>query len=222
MTIRERIAQLAAPWINAVAERARPVCRNIFARAEEITAPARKTARAWYERREAREKLLLKVLGGILGVFLIYSLIFVPVIDLRDNLKARIVSRQQELVQVRSMMRTWKRLQVDLTDAQKHTVPEGKDFSLFSVVEQTLTSSVGRDKIGSITPVDKPVPGGFIQHSVDLKLAGISLAQIVDTLYRVQTLAVPVTVSNLHIRQRDQDLHSYDVDMTCSALGKNG
>ncbi len=65
------------------------------------------------------------------------------------------------------------------------------------------------------------MPGGYQQYTIDLKLSGLSLAQIVDALYGVQTLSVPVTVSNLHIRQRTPDTHSYDVDMTCAALGKN-
>ncbi len=65
------------------------------------------------------------------------------------------------------------------------------------------------------------LPGGYQQYTIDLKLSGLSLAQIVDALYGVQTLSVPVTVSNLHIRQRTPDTHSYDVDMTCAALGKN-
>jgi len=49
-----------------------------------------------------------------------------------------------------------------------------------------------------------------------------NLAQIVDVLYGVQTLPMPVAVSNLHVRQRDKDTHTYDVDMTCMALGRNG
>jgi hypothetical protein len=105
--------------------------------------------------------------------------------------------------------------------AEKRTVPKSGDFSLFSVVEQSLTKSIGHEKIASITPADKPVPGGYQQYTIDLKLSGLSLSQIVDALYGVQTLSVPVTVSNLHIRQRTPDTHSYDVDMTCAALGKN-
>ena len=90
------------------------------------------------------------------------------------------------------------------------------------MLEQTLTSTAGRDRIGSITPSDHPVPGGFRQYSVDIKLNGITLPQIVDTLYGVQSLSMPVTVSRLEIHQQTRDPHSYDVDMTCMALGKDG
>ena len=55
-----------------------------------------------------------------------------------------------------------------------------------------------------------------------MKLTGLSLPQIVDTLYGVQSLALPVTVSDLQIHEHARDTHSYDVDITCVALGRDG
>lgn len=186
-----------------------------------LAAPAWNTAHGWYSKREPREKALLRVLGAILGVFVLYNFIYVPLSGLGEGLGDRVSARQRELTEVRGMMRSYDHLKAELAATEKRTVP-GKDFSLFSVIEQSLTTTIGRDKIGSITPSDRPVPGGFQQYTVDLKLAGLNLGQIVDALYGVQTLPMPVTVSNLHIRQRGQDPHSYDVDMTCMALGRNG
>jgi type II secretory pathway component PulM len=179
-------------------------------------------SRTWYQGREQREKLLLKVLGAIIAVLFVYNVIYRPIIGYGIALQERVAARQHQLVEVRAMMRRWERMQMQLASAEKRTVSGNKDFSLFSVVEQTLTRSVGRDKIGSITPSDKPVAGGFVRHAVDLKLNGVNLRQIVDALYGVQTLGVPITVSNLHIHQRSQDPHTYDVDLTCAALGRNG
>ena len=123
---------------------------------------------------------------------------------------------------VRAMMRSYERLRVELASTQKRTVAGGKDPALFSVLEMILTNSVGRAKIGSITPSEHQVPGGFEQYTVDIKLSEIALSQIVDTLYSLQTLNVPVTISNLQIHQHARDSHSYDVDLTCMALGKTG
>jgi hypothetical protein len=117
-------------------------------------------------------------------------------------------------------MGSYNRMKAQLAEAQKGTVAD-KNFSLFSVIEQTLDRTVGRTKIGSITPSDRAVAGGFDQHVVDLKLTGLSLPQIVDTLYGVQSLSVPVTVADLHIRQQSQNTYNYDVDMTCMALGRS-
>ena len=76
--------------------------------------------------------------------------------------------------------------------------------------------------IGSITPAEKTLPGGMTQYSVELKLNALSLPQVVDTLYGLSALNVPVTVSTLHVTRRSQDQHTFDVEMTCVALGRNG
>ena len=222
ITAGERMRALAeAPAVRKMVERVDAIAGRGSERIGRLTAPAWNVAHGWYSKREPREKILLRVLGVVLGVIVIYNFIYAPIAGLGGGFGDRVATRRQQLVEVRSMMRSYKRLKAELAATEKRTVPS-KDFSLFSVIEQALTKSVGRDKIGSITPADRPVPGGYQQYTIDLKLAGLNLAQIVDVLYGVQTLPMPVTVSNLHVRQRNQDTHSYDVDMTCMALGRNG
>jgi hypothetical protein len=57
---------------------------------------------------------------------------------------------------------------------------------------------------------------------VELSLSNVSLKQIVDALYSVRHLSVPVAVRSLHITRRTGDTHSYDVEMTCVAVSHNG
>ena len=90
------------------------------------------------------------------------------------------------------------------------------------MVEGTFSKSVGREKIGSITPADKRISNELMEYAVNVKLNDVSLAQLVDTLYEVKALTVPVVVSNLNIKKRIQNPHSFDVDLLCSALGKSG
>ena len=97
----------------------------------------------------------------------------------------------------------------------------GKDFSLFSVLEGPLSREVGREKIVSITPSQRNISGDLVQFTLALKLAGVNLDQIVDALYGMNTVGVPVTVTSLSIKKSPQNAHSFDVDLTCAALGKN-
>ena len=108
--------------------------------------------------------------GVVLGIIILYSFVYVPISGLDLGFGDQMATRQKQLAQVRSMMHTYGRLKTELAATEKRTVPS-KDFSLFSVIEQSLTKSVGRDKIGSITPSDRSVPGGFQQYTIDLKLA---------------------------------------------------
>lgn len=182
--------------------------------------PGFRSGLAWYQKREPRERLLLKVAGAVLSVLFLYNFVYLSVAGLKGDMQDRVDARQRELLQLRELMASYHRMNAKLAEAQKGTVAD-KDFSLFSVIEQTLDRTVGRTKIGSITPSDRAVAGGFEQHVVDLKLTGLSLPQIVDTLYGVQSLSVPVTVADLHIRQQSQNTYNYDVDMTCMALGRS-
>lgn len=205
--VRARLMDLLRPYLKLAATRVDPLLAQ---------------ARGRYQKLEPRERVLVQIAGGLFGIFLLYNLIYVPIVDLSSGLEDKIVQRQHDLVEVRRLAGTYAQLKSDLANAEKHTVPLGKDFSLFSVVEASMTKSIGREKIGSITPgSDRKLADGFIEYSVVLKLNNVNLAQLVDALYGINSLSMPIGVSNIRIQRRTQDTHSYDVDLTCVALAKN-
>jgi type II secretory pathway component PulM len=209
-------------WIESFRARIEDLIRPYLKQAAARVDPMLAQARLRYLKLEPRERLLVQVAGGLLGIFLIYNLIYLPIVDLSSGLQDRIVQRQNDLAEVRRLAATYAQLKADLASAERHTVPLGKDFSLFSVIEASMTKSVGRQKIGSIAPgQDRKLTDGFTEYSVQLKLANVSLAQLVDALYGINSLPMPIGVSTIRIQRRTQDTHSYDVDLTCVALAKN-
>jgi type II secretory pathway component PulM len=197
---------LIRPWLKQAATRVDPLLAQ---------------ARSRYQKLEPRERILVQIAGGLLAIFLIYNLIYTPIVDLSSGLEDKIVQRQHDLAEVRRLAATYAQLKVNLAKAQQRTVP-GRDFSLFSVIEASMTKSVGREKISSITPgSDRKLSDGFTEFSVQLKLANLNLAQLVDALYGINSLSVPIGVSTIRIQRRTPDTHSYDVDLTCVALAKN-
>jgi type II secretory pathway component PulM len=203
--LRRRIALTFAPLVQQARARVTPLIAQ---------------TRSRYDKLEPRERTLVQIAGSLLAAFIAWSFIITPIAGLIGGLDGRIVDREHDLANVRRMVESYSRVKSELAEAEHNTVPQTKDFSLFSVVESTFTKSVGRDKIASITPAaDRKVSGGLVQYSVQLKLTAVNLAQIVDALFSVQSLSIPVGVSNLRIQRRSQDPHSYDVDITCFALG---
>ena len=204
---RARFLDFVRPYLKQAAERVDPLIGQ---------------ARGRYQKLEPRERILVRIAGALLGVFILYHLIYVPIVDLSSGLEEKIAERQRDLAEVRRLTVTYAQLKADLAAAEHHTVPQGKDFSLFSVVEASLTKSVGREKIGSITPgTDRKLADGFTEYTVQLKLDNLSLAQVVDALYGINSMPMPIGVANLRIQRRTQDTHSYDVDLTCVALARN-
>ena len=209
-------------WIDNLRARAMDLLRPYLKQAATGVDPLIAQARGRYQKLEPRERILVQIAAGLVGVFLIYNLIYMPIVDLSSGLQNKIVQRQQDLAEVRRLAATYAQLKANLASAERHTVPLGKDFSLFSVVEASMTKSVGRQKIGSITPgSDRKLADGFTEFSVQLKLDDVNLAQLVDALYGINSLSMTIGVSNIRIQRRTQDTHSYDVDLTCVALAKN-
>jgi type II secretory pathway component PulM len=209
-------------WIDNLRARVRDLIRPLLKQAATRADPLLAQARSRYQKLEPRERILVQIAGGLLAVFLVYNLVYVPIVSLSSGLEDKITQRQHELAEVRRLAGTYAQLKANLANAEKRTVPLGKDFSLFSVVEASMTKSVGREKIGSITPgSDRKLADGFTEYSVQLKLANVNLAQLIDALYGINALATPIGVSTIRIQRRTPDTHSYDVDLTCVALAKN-
>jgi len=206
--IRAQFDEAFAPYVS----RARGAIRGVTAQ-----------ARARFLKLEPRERVLVQIAGGVLSLFLIYNLVYLPIEDWRSSIETRIETRTRDLSDVQHLVDIYLQRKSELVTAEKATVPKSRDFSLFSIIEKSLTQSIGHDKIASITPgTDRKLSDGFTQYPVELKLQNVNLAQLVDALYGVKTLSSPVAVSDMRVTRRAQDPHSYDVDVTCIALSKNG
>jgi len=222
MPMLEHLRKIIGERLGPIAVRLSAILGDGTARARTALAPTIAAARARYQKLEPRERLLVQVAGGLVALFVVFNFVYLPIQNAIGGLGDRIQERQHDAIEVARMMRAYQGLRVDLATMRTRTVAASGDFSLFSVVEQALTHAPGKDKIGSITPAEKTIPGGMKQYTVDLKLNALSLPQIVDTLYGLNSLNVPVTVSTLHVTRRSQDQHTFDVEMTCVALGRNG
>ena len=221
MPMLEQLRKIIGERMRTIGARLAAILGDGTVRVRTALAPTIAAAHSRYQKLEPRERVLVQIAGGLVALFLAFNLVYLPIHDGLGGLDERIQQRQHDAVEVARMMRTYQRLRIDLATMRMRTVPASGDFSLFSVVEQALTSAPGKDKIGSITPADKKIPGGLTQYTVELRLNALSLAQIVDTLYGLSGLKVPVTVSTLHVTRRSQDQHTFDVEMTCVALGRN-
>jgi type II secretory pathway component PulM len=222
MPMLEELRKIIAERTGAIGARLSAILADATARLRTALAPTIAAARGRYQKLEPRERVLVQVAGALVALFIAFNFVYLPIQGALGGLGDRIQERQHDAVEVAHMMRAYQRLRVDLTTMRTRTVAASGDFSLFSVVEQALTRAPGKDKIGSITPAQKAILGGMTQYSVELKLNALSLPQVVDTLYGLSALNVPVTVSTLHVTRRSQDSHTFDVEMTCVALGRNG
>jgi type II secretory pathway component PulM len=211
----ELIEKLLAAWRDSAAAR-------YAGQAGDLISPYYRQLRTRYYKLERRERILVQVAGAVVAVLIAYNFVYEPIVSYQSELADQIDARQRDLTEVRRMAATWRQVRTELAGLEKNTALTATDFSLPSALSNALNGVVENDKIAGISPLaNKPVSEQFTQYGADLRLSGVSLAQLVDVLYKIKSIKEPVVVSNVSIRKHPADPHSYDVDMTCSVLGKN-
>ena len=76
----------------------------------------------------------------------------------------------------------------------------------------------GREKIASMNPQNKDLGGAYREDSVELKLNGVSLQQLVDLMYHIEKGAQPLRLTRLQVKKKPRDPSSFDVTATVSML----
>ncbi len=210
-------------WLEMLGARLKDFAAPYVARLSARFDPLYAQWRDRFLKLERRERILVQAAAALVAILVAYNLIYRPIAAIPSLMRDRVEKRERDLAEIRRMATAYGQLKSDLAQAERSAVPAGRNFSLFSEIESSLTKSLGRDKIASIAPsADRKLNGGLTQFSVELKLNNLSLGQVVDTLYQIRSLSVPVSVASMRIQRRAQDTRAYDVDMTCVALGKNG
>jgi general secretion pathway protein M len=172
-----------------------------------------------YLRLSSRERTLVGLAGGALVVILVYTLIWQPIEDQRLALTKRIQTKQHDLIEMTQMRDTYLDLLNQFDLRQKIIEKADPHFSLFPFIESTVSQVLGgRDKIASMNPQNKDMGGLYREESVELKLNGISLQQLVDLMYKIEKGPQPLRLTRLQVKKRPREPQTFDVTATVSML----
>lgn len=171
-----------------------------------------------YQRLSSRERALVGLAVGAVLVIGLYTLVWQPLEDGRTQLARRIVAKQRDLVEMQQMRDTYLDLLTQFELRQGIIKKADPKFSLFPHIESTVGLVVGRDHIAAMNPQNKDIAGAYREDSVEIKLTAVSLAQLVDLMYRIEKDKQPLRITRLQIKKRLRETQQFDVTATVSML----
>jgi hypothetical protein len=172
-----------------------------------------------YQRLSNRERTLVSLASAALVVILIYTMIWQPIEDDRVQLGRRIQTKKAELNDIKRMRDTYLDLQNQYELRQKIIEKADPKFSLFPHIEATVSQVLGgREKIASMNPQNKDLSGAYREESVELKLNGVTLQQLVDLMFHIEKGAQPLRLTRLQLKKRPREQGTFDVTATVSML----
>ena len=167
-----------------------------------------------------RERRLV-MLAGVAALTVVGLAIFSTLRSTHSNLERRIAAKEKELAGIQQLRETYLALrqETDLlyTDAKSRPA----DFSLFSFLEGVGSRAMPREKITAMNPSNRALGNDFVEDTVEMRIGGVNLAELVELLYRLRRGPVPLRVSRLSLRKRFNDPTAFDVTVSVSMLTRN-
>jgi len=173
------------------------------------------TVTAFWARLSPREQRFVGAAAAVLSGTFLYLLVIDPVWEAHNRLRVRVAAKERELGEVITLSRTYRLLR---QEAEKKQPAAGMSISLVAFLEGLASNTVGRDKVTGINPSGHDTRAGTDQETVELTLSGVSLRELVELLYKIDTASAPLRIVRLSIKKRYKDPYTFDVSLATVAI----
>jgi type II secretory pathway component PulM len=162
-----------------------------------------------------RERQFVAAAGIVLVGAFLYLLVIDPLWQLHIDLRARVAAKERELQDIMNLRQEYLAAK-NVVDHMQAAV--SADFSPVSFLEALTNTTIGQDKIAAITPTNREIRGAATLETVELKLSGVSLRELVDLLYKLDTTGAILRPTKLSIKKRYKDPYTFDVLLSTVAI----
>ena len=158
-----------------------------------------------------REKLAIWIAVGVIGLFLILQLVVDPFLDSRSRLYRRIDAQTKTLQEMLALRSQYASIQKKADDVKAGMSARRAGFTLFSFLD-TLAGQTGlKDRIAYMKPSTSAQPDvPYRTATVETKLRAITLKQLLNYIYRIETSRNMVKLSRLSITKTGKQAGTID------------
>jgi len=172
------------------------------------------------ERLSPRERVLLAT-GAAAGVLVLVWVVAGALAERRAALVAQIAASERDVTEIGRLRDRYLQLRSDRDAVRRKLDRGGADFSLFAHLEGVARDVLARDRIAAMNPSTRNVAEDLQEEDVEMRLAGVSLRELVALLYRVEKSDLPILVSRLQMKKRFDQPLVYDATLVVGRLRPN-
>jgi general secretion pathway protein M len=148
-----------------------------------------------------REKVFVVGAVGIVLLLLFYLLVFEPLMAHSARLDRQLIATQQQLQEMYTLQQEYRRHKTVL-DRINAQLARQRNFSLFSRLEELARKTNTRSSIDYMRPIVSAPSEAYDEDSVEIKMDGVTLAQLVSYLYEIETSPQFMKIKRLYLKPR--------------------
>ena len=152
-----------------------------------------------------RERYGVMVAAAVIGIFLIAVFIVEPFLSRTTNMKNSLRSKADMLIEMQRMQSEYNSLTQQARISKSRFQRRPKGFTLYSFMDRLAGESGIKDRISYMKPsktVQKNSP--YKISRVEMKLEAITLEQLTNYLYGVETSKNMVDIKKISISKKDK------------------
>ena len=151
---------------------------------------------------QRREQILALSAGLLVLVAVLFTFVITPMLARAANLDRRLAVASRQLAELQALHGDYQRQKqiIDRIDAQLRR--QQKNVAIFSHLEQVagqIQTGI-QDKIQSMNTVASPPNTVYKEDSVEVKMEGVTLEQIVEYLHRVERSPQVLKIKRLQVK----------------------
>lgn len=173
------------------------------------------TFSALLARLSPREQRFVYAAGVAFGLVLLYLLVIDPLWQMQVDMHARVAAKERELQEMVALRQEYLMTRTEVERAQSTA---GSTFSPVAFLEDLTNNTIGQEKVLAITPLIQENQADVTIETIELKLSGVSLRELVNLLYKIDTTGARLHPSQLSIKKRYKDPYTFDVLLTTLAI----
>jgi general secretion pathway protein M len=155
--------------------------------------------KALWDKLDEKQRYLLVGAGAIILVALILELAVFPFWEARTKLSKSIQTSQKKLSEMRMLDADFTGQEVAIMKLKQAMAARGAGFTLFSFLEKKATLANVRGRIKQMNSAKGIQTAAMEESLIDMKLEKITVKQLTDFLYNVESPADLVTIKKISI-----------------------
>jgi general secretion pathway protein M len=151
---------------------------------------------------QRRERLFVVGAGLTVVGILLFMLLIDPVLKSRVLLKRQITTATRQLEELQTLQKDYVRQKNVVEQINLQLRQQQKNFAIFSRLEELAGQTGIREKILYMKPTVSPPNEVYNEESVEIKMEGVTLAQLIRYLNQVENSPQLLKVKRLYIKPR--------------------
>ena len=165
-----------------------------------------------------REKMAIVVGGVAVALVLFFQFGLAPALGRMKMLDRDLARKEREVQEMKTLRASYLTQKAVMEELNRSLSQRGPEFAIFKILEDLANKSGTKSTIVSMNPALSTAGELYREESVDMKLEGVALQQLIQYLYEIERAPQLLRVRRLAIKPRPANPDMLDVTFQVSTF----